>query len=121
VSLASAPTALVRRTLDLIQQCYAGRVTVMSLAKALDNEPAHLSRLFRDATGVSIHAYVTRARLQEGEAQIRAGVKIEAVALGVGYRSKKDFYRQFKRRFGFTPVEYRRRVADTRDKQSLVV
>jgi AraC-like DNA-binding protein len=28
--------------------------------------------------------------------------------MSVGYRSKKDFYRQFIRRFGVTPEEYRR-------------
>jgi AraC-like DNA-binding protein len=37
---------------------------------------------------------------------IREGVKIEAVAHQVGYRSKKNFYRQFKRRFAMTPFAY---------------
>jgi PAS domain-containing protein len=36
-------------------------------------------------------------------------VKVEAVALDLGYRSKKNFYRQFKRRFGMTPEAYRQR------------
>ena len=34
-------------------------------------------------------------------------MKIEAIALDLGYRSKKHFYRQFKRRFGMTPDVYR--------------
>jgi transcriptional regulator GlxA family with amidase domain len=34
-------------------------------------------------------------------------VKVEAVSLLVGYRSKKNFYRQFKRRFGTTPFAHR--------------
>jgi hypothetical protein len=36
-------------------------------------------------------------------------MKIEAVALSVGYRSKKNFYRQFARHFGVTPETFRRR------------
>jgi PAS domain S-box-containing protein len=48
-------------------------------------------------------------RLNEAATQVGAGVKVEAVALGMGYKSKKNFYRQFKRRFGCTPEVYRRR------------
>jgi AraC-like DNA-binding protein len=39
-------------------------------------------------------------------------VKIEAVALELGYQSKKNFYHQFKRRFGATPQAYRRQQGD---------
>jgi transcriptional regulator GlxA family with amidase domain len=46
-------------------------------------------------------------RLDRASALIREGVKVEAVSLLVGYRSKKNFYRQFKRRFGTTPFEHR--------------
>ena len=42
---------------------------------------------------------------------IKDGMKIDAVALTVGYRSKKNFYRQFRRRFATTPFEYRQRFA----------
>jgi PAS domain-containing protein len=59
--------------------------------------------------GVTVHEYITRARMMFGAAQVRSGVKVEAVALDLGYRSKKNFYRQFKRRFGMTPEAYRQR------------
>jgi PAS domain S-box-containing protein len=52
---------------------------------------------------------VTRVRLEHAARLIRDGVKIEAVAWNVGYRSKKNFYQQFKRRYGTTPLPYRRR------------
>jgi photosystem II stability/assembly factor-like uncharacterized protein len=41
---------------------------------------------------------------------IGKGDKVEAVALQVGYRSKKNFYRQFTIRFGVTPAAYRVRA-----------
>ena len=55
--------------------------------------------------------YLTRVRLDHAAELIRHGVKIEAVALSVGYRSKKNFYEQFKRRYGTTPVPYRDEAA----------
>jgi PAS domain S-box-containing protein len=100
--------------LDHIRAHYTQRLTLATLAKTLGRQSAYLGRLFRDEVGVTVHEYVTRSRMTNGAAQVRAGVKIEAVALLLGYRSKKNFYRQFKRRFGLTPQAYRSqpRLAD---------
>jgi PAS domain S-box-containing protein len=93
--------------LDQIHQNYTQRLTLGTLARTLERQSAYLGRLFREEIGVTVHEYVTRARMMFGAAQVRSGVKIEAVALDLGYRSKKNFYRQFKRRFGMTPEAYR--------------
>jgi transcriptional regulator GlxA family with amidase domain len=63
--------------------------------------------MFRRVVGVSVHQWLTNVRLDRASTLIRDGVKVEAVSLLVGYRSKKNFYRQFRRRFGTTPFEYR--------------
>ena len=97
----------VRRMLDEIHQRYNQRLTLAGLATMLRRQSAYLGRLFHDEIGVTVHEYVTRARMVFGATQVRAGVKIEAVSLDLGYRSKKNFYRQFKRRFGMTPEAYR--------------
>src|SRR5215813_2150081 len=99
----------VQRMLDEIHQNYTQRLTLGTLAHTLERQSAYLGRLFREAMGVTVHEYITRARMMFGAAQVRSGVKVEAVALDLGYRSKKNFYRQFKRRFGMTPEAYRQR------------
>ncbi|HZD84859.1 MAG TPA: helix-turn-helix domain-containing protein [Gemmatimonadaceae bacterium] len=98
----------VQRMLDEIQRNYNRRLTLGTLARTLRRQSAYLGRLFREEIGVTVHEYITRARMEYGSAHIRSGVKIEAVALESGYQSKKNFYRQFRRRFGMTPEEYRR-------------
>jgi hypothetical protein len=55
---------------------------------------------------MTVHESLTRLRLEHAAELICAGVKVEAVALTVGYRSKKNFYVQFKRRFETTPEQY---------------
>jgi PAS domain S-box-containing protein len=97
----------VQRMLDQIHRNYTERVTLSVFAKILERQSSYLGRLFRDEVGVTVHEYITRARMMFGAVQVRDGVKIEAVALELGYRSKKNFYRQFKRRFGMTPEKYR--------------
>jgi two-component system response regulator YesN len=96
----------VRRILDLIDQSYAQPITLHFLADALNRQASYLGAVFRREVGVSVRQCLTRVRLDHAATLIRDGVKIEAVALLVGYRSKKNFYRQFKRRYATTPFAY---------------
>jgi YesN/AraC family two-component response regulator len=104
---AATTHAHVQRMLQQIQRHYNQRLTLDMLARGLGRQSSYLGRAFRQEIGVTVHEYITRARMEYGAAHVRAGVKIEAVALDSGYLSKKNFYRQFKRRFGMTPVAYR--------------
>jgi len=96
----------VRRIVEFIEQSYSQPVTLRVLAKALDRQASYLGALFRHETGLSVRQCLTRVRLDRASVLIREGVRIEAVAQLVGYRSKKNFYRQFKRRFAMTPFAY---------------
>jgi AraC-like DNA-binding protein len=111
----TAPEHVVaQRMVEFIERSYAERTTLNSVSVALHGKPATLGRLFFKVVGVSVHGYVTRLRLEHAAHLVLSNVKVEAVALTVGYRSKKDFYRQFARRFGVTPDRYRHRP-DTSD------
>jgi AraC-like DNA-binding protein len=104
---ASATHAHVQRMLEEIHARYADRLNLVTLARMLGRQAAYLGRLFRKEVGVTVHDYITRIRIEKGASQVRAGEKIEAVALCIGYRSKKNFYRQFRRFYGCTPEKYR--------------
>jgi two-component system response regulator YesN len=100
--------------LDVIETSYAERITLNSLASTLNRQSAYLGQLFRREVGMTVRQWVTHVRLDHATVLIRDGVKIEAVALIVGYRSKKNFYRQFRRRFATTPFEYGRQLTSDR-------
>ena len=103
----SAAQVHVRRMLDRIEQSYSEPITLHSLAIELHRQGAYLGAMFRREVGVPMRQWLTGVRLDHASELIREGVKVEAVSLLVGYRSKKNFYRQFKRRFGMTPFEHR--------------
>jgi AraC-like DNA-binding protein len=94
----------MQREIDLR---YAEALTLRTLSAELGRQPAYLGRLFRQQVGATVRDYLTEVRLTHAARLIRDGVKIEAVALNVGYRSKKNFYQQFKKKYGVTPVSYR--------------
>jgi transcriptional regulator GlxA family with amidase domain len=104
----STVTTHVRRILDVIEQSYAERITLTSLGKMIDRQSAYLGHLFRKEVGMTVHQWVTQVRLEHAAVLIREGVKIEAISLIVGYRSKRNFYRQFRRKYATTPLEYGR-------------
>jgi len=97
--------------LDVIESQYADVVTLRMLSATIGRQPAYLGRLFRQEVGASVREYLTRVRLGHAAELIGQGVKIEAVALSVGYRSKKNFYQRFKNQYGTTPLPYRNRGA----------
>ena len=103
----SAHNALVDRMLELIHMRYAEVLTLRVLGTSIGRQPAYLGGLFHREVGVTVREYVTRLRLERASELVHDGVKIEAVALLVGYRSKKNFYWRFRQSFGTTPGEHR--------------
>jgi YesN/AraC family two-component response regulator len=102
---------LVQQMIEQIENGYAGVVTLRQMASAFGRHRAYLGQVFHRHVGSTARQYLTRIRLQHAAELVRDGVKIEAVALIVGYRSKKNFYRQFKRHYGMTPMRYRATIA----------
>jgi transcriptional regulator GlxA family with amidase domain len=62
---------------------------------------------------VSPHEYQTRIRLTAA-ARLLPTEKVEYVALAVGFRSKKNFYRAFRLAMGLSPSEFRRLAPESR-------
>jgi transcriptional regulator GlxA family with amidase domain len=96
----------VQQMLHEIEQRYFEPVTLDVLAARLQKDARHLGRRFRLELGVTVHDYLVQVRLDHAAGAIRRGIKIDAVSMLVGYRSKKNFFSAFKRRFGMTPGAY---------------
>lgn len=101
---------LVQRIVDLFERDFANAITLRSVASEVRRHPGYLGAVFRKEMGVTPRAYLTGVRLRRAAELIECGQKIEAVSLDVGYRSKKNFYHQFKQQFGMTPKQYRDRL-----------
>jgi AraC-like DNA-binding protein len=109
-------SAQLRRALDHVAAHYDQPLSLAQLARIAGCSREHLARACRRETGSTVHGHVVALRLARAASEVGAGDKIEAVMLGVGYRGKRNFYRQFKARFGMTPGRYRTaamRVAST--------
>jgi two-component system response regulator YesN len=98
---------VVERLAATIRAHYAEPFTLLRAAADVGRHPNYVGLMFKQQMGVSVRTYLIHYRLERAADSILNGDKIEAVSLAVGYRSKKNFYRQFKRYFGVTPEQYR--------------
>jgi YesN/AraC family two-component response regulator len=98
---------IVARIAETIRVHYAEPITLRGLATCVGRNPNYIGQLFRERMGVSVRTYLTHCRITHAADLVRRGDKIEGVAMCVGYRSKTNFYRQFKRHFGMTPEHFR--------------
>ena len=66
----------------------------------------HISHIFKDNIGLSIHQYITKKRLALCRDAITGGDNITTVYQSFGFGDYSSFYRAFKKEYGISPKEY---------------
>lgn len=85
--------------------------TMTALAQIAGMTERSLLRTFRLATGTSPHNYLLQLRVNRAADDLRSsGKQITEIAFDVGFNDSNYFTRQFKKRMGMTPLEYRNMV-----------
>ncbi len=89
-------------------------LTLAALSERVGLSPAHVSQIINERMGLSFYDMVNGYRVEEAKRRLvdpKAGhLKILAVGLEVGFRSKAAFNRVFKLKTGLTPSDFRARV-----------
>jgi len=102
------PSRHLLRAKDVIDARYAEALDVPALARAARLSPAHFSREFRRAFGVTPHQYLLTRRLERAAALLRHTDRgVADICFTVGLRSVGSFTTSFGRAFGRSPTAYR--------------
>jgi AraC-like DNA-binding protein len=99
----------VQRVATYLEQTCAVRLGTSELATRTGWKPLSLVRAFKSHTGMTIHEYLTRARVRRATELLAAGEKIEWVMLHVGYHNRTHFNNEFRRHVGCVPRDFKRR------------
>ncbi len=100
------------RVVELIERRLADPLAVENIAQSIHMSPFHFARLFRRATGMSPHAFLTSRRLRRAkELLATTDSGIGEIARAVGYRTQAHFTHVFHEGVGMTPLRYRLRQA----------
>lgn len=86
---------------------YAERSPLSAIAGAHGVSVFHLARVFRRATGHSLHAYRMELRLRAALERLADGDDVATLAFALGFSSHSHFTSTFRRAFGVTPSQLR--------------
>lgn len=89
-------------------------LSVETLASQAGFSPYYYCRLFSLYMGMPVMEYVRHRRLAKGASEICEGRRILDVAMDYGFESHNGFSKAFRKVYGFSPNEYRRRAAPHR-------
>jgi AraC family transcriptional regulator len=100
----------VCRGRDYAAALFAEPVTLPEMARVACLSPNHFLRTFREAFGETPHQFLRARRLAEARRLLaQSEMPVTEVCLAVGFESLGSFSTLFAKRFGVSPVEYRRR------------
>ena len=105
--LSPVQTDLVERSREHLNRTYLHKEGIADVAAAVGTSEFHLCRLFRRATGSSLHGYRTALRLRRSLEWLHDGGDILTVALEAGFAHHSHFTAAFRRAFGVPPSDFR--------------
>jgi len=106
IQAAPRDQALLRAAIDHMRACHADDLRLDGIAGPLGLTAFQLIGLFRRATGLTPHAYLTQIRLGAACRGLRRGCSIAEVAAGAGFYDQSALTRHFKRCYGITPRQF---------------
>lgn len=99
----------LQRVREYVHDCFLESIEIATLAEIAGVHPAHLSRVFREHTGMPVGAYVRRLRIDwAAQELLQTSTPLSDIALRAGFADQSHFTRVFKRQTGLTPGCYRK-------------
>lgn len=99
-----------RRADELVREGFPSRPSLGDLARQVGVQPATLARGYRAAFGCTIGERVRTLRVEAAaRALARTETPLAEIALQAGFYDQAHFTNVFRRLWGMTPAEYRRR------------
>jgi AraC-like DNA-binding protein len=99
------------RARRIVDTLYMLPISVGSIAAQLSLDRRYLPRLFRARYGITLQEYLIRVRMEHAARYLEEGHNAEEAGRLSGYDDPVNFYRMFRRYFGESTGEYRRRLA----------
>lgn len=96
----------INRILVYINENLTENLSLDLLAKQFYVSKYHLSREFKNFTGLSIYQYIMKKRLIVSRNMLRAGSSVMDACMKCGFNDYSNFLKAFKREFAKNPSEY---------------
>lgn len=101
----------IRNVMKTIKERMRENITIKDIAQNFSFSPSYFGFLVREKSGYTFNELLVQLRMERACELLKIpGMKIYEISDKVGYRHLPYFSRQFKEKFGMTPLEYRKKV-----------
>ncbi|GGG01417.1 hypothetical protein GCM10010912_52870 [Paenibacillus albidus] len=111
--------SLAEQVMRFLSEHYREPVSMEALSAVLRYSPQHLSRKFKELSGLSPIEYVIKLRMEKAQhLLLTSEATLQEIARRVGYQDWFYFNRMFKKYVGTAPGQFRNRHPSRQDKHS---
>ena len=101
---------IVKKTVDYILLNLGSSLLLSTIADEIHVSPSHLSRKFKEETGMNLTEFINQKRVEEAKLYLqREHISITDIAFLVGFNDLNYFSKVFKKYTLLTPSQYARR------------
>ena len=106
----------ILRAITRIERELAGKIRMKDLARTACLSESRFLHLFRQETGLSAVAFITRCRLNAARQMLEtSGISIQEVMEHCGFRDQSRFGKLFREFTGYTPLVYHKKFRRKKD------
>ncbi|MFD3449890.1 AraC family transcriptional regulator [Microbacteriaceae bacterium 4G12] len=105
-----------KQMITYIYEHYDEEMKLKDVAKHFFVSEEHFSRMFKKSFGSNFTSFLTRYRLYKAYEDIISSTNsIQDIAIKHGFPNVKSFISQFKEKYGYTPLQYRKNITSKND------
>lgn len=101
----------IDQAIRMLSYQYGQHISIADIARKLGYHRAHLTKLFKETTGMSPMQYLNKIRMKKAEKLLAGDLTIAQVAASVGFNDPLFFTKQFRKWRGLSPTEFRKTLA----------
>lgn len=96
--------------IDFIEGNLHRKILLAELSQVACLSSSHLGHLFKTETGLAPGQYLMKLRMDKARDLLKESrLSVKQIMYAVGFNDKSDFVRSFKKVYGLSPSDYRRR------------
>ena len=98
----------LKNIIKYLNENFTQNITLNDLEEKFFISKYHLCHIFPEATGITVHQYITNKRMAFAEDMIKAGQAVGEAATVAGFNSYSSFYRTYIQKYGKPPKKLKK-------------